>query len=83
MLKIYLKNIYFNNNTISVHLAETINHYIIEQNVCGQKSKIKISKKRADSLNYSFRQYANQTSLISKIVDSTKFHSASTKLEVK
>lgn len=83
MSKIYLKNSYFNNHSISVHLVETNSHYIIEQNICGLKSLTKINKKRSDSLSRSNSEYSNRTSLIRRIVESTNFCSAIQKKEVR
>jgi hypothetical protein len=81
MSKIYIKNTYFNNNTISIHLAETNNHYIIEKDICGLKSRTKVSKKRSNSLHYSIKQYSDSIESVRKIIESTNFYTTSKQIK--
>lgn len=76
MSKIYLKNNYFNNHSISIHLAENNTHYFIEQDVCGIKSQILIKKTRANAYCFSRQKYSDQSAFIQKIIDSTLFNTS-------
>jgi hypothetical protein len=81
MSKIYLKNTYFNNNTISIHLAENDKFYIVEQVNDGHKSKSKISKTREDSMFHANQKYYDKISFTRKIIESTNFNSSANQLE--
>ena len=79
MSKIYLKNTYFNNHSISVHLAETEKFYFIEQINCGLKTLTKISKKRKNPLSSATQKFNDKVYFIQKVIDSTQFNTSSTK----
>lgn len=77
MSKIYLKNNYFNNHSISIHLAETSSQFVIEQDVCGLKSRTVINKSRIGALESASNKYSDQLVLIRKIIESTQFSHSS------
>lgn len=89
MSKVYLKNNYFNNNSISVHLVEYSKYYKIETVIDNVKKNQTISKfiaikkdkdddvqeyiRRDDSLEIAKYKFNKQLNHISKIINSTRF----------
>lgn len=74
MSKKYLVNQLFNNNDISIHLAETVNHYVIEQNFGSRRFNISISKSTKNSKERSVLLFKEKLWIIRKIIDSTNFN---------
>lgn len=73
MSKIYHKNTYFNNNTISIHLGENSTSFFVETNIDKQR---KISRFKKDLSNYKERAnsyYSKNLYKISKIIQLTNF----------
>lgn len=73
MTKIYLKNTYFNNNSISIHLGETSTSYFVEINIDNRRKITKFSKKSPNHKERSTLKFNKELTYISSIINSTNF----------